>query len=214
MLRYGNSTAAAVKQIVRDGIVLGEPNADIARKIRSQQNIARHHATTLARTATNHVSNVARNELMAANHDIVKEYEWLATLDSRTTLVCASRDGVYYPISSDSPRPPAHFNCRSTTIPVISKSHARRSSVKRPAKGADGVRQKVSGNVTYGQWLKKQPASFQDEYFSKFKNGKDKARLFRAGKLPIDKFVDANGAEYNLAQLQALNPIEFDRAGL
>ena len=215
LLRFGKAGREAVKQTVKDGILLGETNQTIAQNIRRQQGIAKHHADTIARTATNHVSNVARSELNAANSDIVKQYEWLATLDSRTTLVCASRDGKLYPVSSDSPRPPAHFNCRSTTIPVIDPAFAGDpSKIKRPARGKDGKRQKVAGDVTFGQWLKRQPASFQDEYFSKFTNGKEKAKLFRKGGLPVDKFVDANGAEYNLQQLQGLNPIEFDKAGL
>jgi len=212
---FGKSTAAGIKRAVKDGIVMGETNVTIANNIRRQQVIAKRHADTIARTATNHVSNVARSETYHANADIVTGYEWLATLDSRTTLVCASRDGIVYTVSDESPKPPAHFNCRSTTVPVIDPEYdVSPPEAQRQARGKDGKRQKVKANTTYGQWLKKQPASFQNEYFSKFKNGDEKAKLFRRGGLPIDKFVDANGAEYSLDQLKSLNPLEFDKAGL
>jgi len=53
-------------------------------------------------------------------------------------------------------------------------------------------------NVTYQDWIKRQPAKFQDEVL-----GPTRARLFREGGVPLDKFVDASGKQYNLDQLRA-----------
>jgi len=52
-------------------------------------------------------------------------------------------------------------------------------------------------NVTYQDWIKRQPAKFQDEVL-----GPTRARLFREGGVPLDKFVDASGKQYNLDQLR------------
>jgi len=213
---FGRVGSNAIKQAVADGIIMGDTIDQVTDAIKTEQRIAGHRARTIARTATNHVSNVARTELFKANRDITDSYEWLATLDSRTTLTCAARDGEIYPISETSPKPPAHFNCRSTTIPVINPEFDLGGGPKidRPARGLENKKQKVSGQTTFGGWLKKQPAAFQDEYFSKFKNGKIKAKLFKKGGLKIDKFTDAGGAEYSLDQLKALNPIEFAKADI
>lgn len=211
----GSKQSARARTAISDGFLLGETNEQIAKRIAQEEIISRAQARTLARTATNHVANVSRTETYAGNRDIVQEYEWVATLDSRTTLVCASRDGKRYPVTGDNPRPPAHYNCRSTTVPLIDPKYDLGAKVKgeRPQVGAKGAGT-TSAKTTFGSWLNKQPASFQDEYFSKFTDGPEKAKLFRKGKLKIDKFVDANGAEYNLDQLKALNPIEFDNSGL
>ena len=208
--QFEQGIAKAIRFAIRDGVVLGETTEAIAEKLAVQQIVTKHKARALARTMTNHVSNVARSSVMAANDDIVKSYQWLATLDSRTTLVCAGRDGNVYPVSSDSPRPPAHWNCRSTTIPVIEPEYdIGGGQGRRPSENGD-----VSESTNFGQWLKRQPAGFQDEYFSRFTNGEEKAKLFRKGGLKIDRFTDAKGAEYSLIDLGRLYPLEFQRSGI
>jgi hypothetical protein len=39
--------------------------------------------------------------------------------------------------------------------------------------------------------------------------GIERSRLFRAGKLGIDKFVDPTGRVYTLSELESMNPIVF-----
>lgn len=188
-------------------------NDEIAKTIQEQTRLAKNQATALARTGTNYVSNKTRQEVYQNNRDIIEQYEWVATLDARTTAVCSSRDGVKYNFGENNPEPPAHYNCRSTTVPVVAEEFRSKpkKTPQRPAVGAKGAGT-VSAKQTYGTWLRGQPAAFQDEYFSKFKNGAAKAKLFRKGGLKIDKFVDTNGAEYSLADLERLNPIEFAKA--
>lgn len=54
----------------------------------------------------------------------------------------------------------------------------------------------VASKTTYQQWLKRQPAAFQDDVL-----GPTRGRLFREG-LELDKFVDSSGKQYNLDQLR------------
>ena len=212
--KFGASNAESVRQVVRDGFLLGDTNATISQNIKSVQKVANHQAEALARTMTNHASSVARSEIYAAND--IEQYQWLSTLDNRTTMTCAGRDGKIYDVQGDNPRPPAHFNCRSATIPVVDPELdlGGKGLGKRSARGLDGKSTEVSSQTTFGSWLKKQPAEFQDEYFGKFTNGDQKARLFKQGRLSIDKFTDAKGAEYSLDQLRQLNPVAFAKAGI
>lgn len=62
---------------------------------------------------------------------------------------------------------------------------------------------------TYGEWLKRQPASVQDDIL-----GKAKGKLFRTSELPVDRFVDRAGQEYTLEQLRKRESEAFERAGL
>ena len=101
-------------------------------------------------------------------------------------------------------------NCRSTTVPVL-------KSWRELGLDADevpeGTRASMSGQVaadlTYGEWLRRQPASVQDEVL-----GASKGRLFRAGGLPMDKFVDATGRAYTLDELRRREGAAWARAGL
>jgi len=69
----------------------------------------------------------------------------------------------------------------------------------RPSKGPDGVEQ-VSSNISYGEWLARQPAAFQKEVL-----GPARYKLFSKGGLTIDNFVDAEtGREYTLVELKNL----------
>lgn len=55
---------------------------------------------------------------------------------------------------------------------------------------------RVPARVTYDEWLRTQPASFQDEVL-----GKRKGAIFRQGKLHLDQFTDRAGHELTIAEL-------------
>jgi len=156
----------------------------------------RRKLETLVRTSVAATSAMARESVYMANKDKIIGVRWLAVLDGRTSATCRFLDGEIFPVGQGQ-GPPAHPNCRSTTIPVIDKRYAKYldGTPTRPSESGE-----VSGKLTYGEWLKRQPASFQDEVL-----GKKKGKLFRSGGLTVDKFVN-NGRELNLAELKAKFP--------
>lgn len=82
--------------------------------------MAKHQVRTLVRTSVNATSNAASQAVYKANPEVTKQYRWIATLDSRTTAICRNLDqNVYEYGKGPTPASPPHFNCRSTTIPVI-----------------------------------------------------------------------------------------------
>lgn len=196
---------ARVSDAVRIGMVEGQTTDQIIRRIRGTRalqyrdgilEISRRDAASVTRTAVNHTANRAREEMWAANADILDGVQWVSTLDSRTSPVCRARDGEVYPVNSG-PRPPAHFNCRSTTVayfgPAVGETRA----------SADGpVR-----NMNYSDWLRQQPVNVQEDIL-----GVHKARLFREGDLPLDRFTNAAGKEYSLEQLRQRDAEAFDMA--
>ena len=205
-------SAAKVEQvdnIISDGFLNGQTSQQVAQSLRNVIPLPRNQMRSLVRTATNAASSMARNETMRANADIFTGYEWVATLDSHTSFICMGRDGNIYEIGVG-PLPPAHWGCRSTTIPKIDPRFdlASRLSGHRPSSGANGAQQ-VGGNVTYGGWLRTQPAAFQDEVL-----GRSRGRLLRSGGLTVDSFTNDSGQTYTLDQLRALNPLAFERANL
>ena len=144
---------------------------------------------------------------MADNDDILKGKRRVATLDGRTTPLCRALDGTVVPITA--PSPPFHWNCRTTEIPVLKDEFAREiPGSTRPSVGADGVEQ-VSSRTTYGEWLARQPAAFQEDVL-----GPARYKLFSKGELSIDRFVDDDGRTLTLKQLREREPMAYQRAGL
>ena len=206
--------AAAIRDAIRLGIVEGEPTASIIRRIRGTRAAgyadgllegSRRHIEGMVRTAVNHTANTAQQAMYEANDDIVEQWEFVATLDSRTSITCASLDGNRYDIGKG-PVPPRHINCRSATMPVMSNKFLQGFIDQTERASAQGP---VSGNTTFGGWLKGQPAAVQDDIL-----GPTRGALFRRGGLTIDKFTDNRGRVYTLDQLRERNAAAFERAGV
>lgn len=97
-------------------------------------------------------------------------YEWVAVLDSRTTDICRSRHGHIYRYGSG-PRPPAHYNCRSTIV------------------GITGV-EAFPVPPSFYAWIKEQPTVVQDDIL-----GRDRGRQLRAGKLKAKELPKFDGTK-------------------
>lgn len=127
-------------QAVRLGLSQGENLDTIVRRVVGTRankytdgilTISRRNAEAVVRTAINHTSNVAREEVWSRNADIIVGLRWTSTLDGRTSAVCRARDGHVAPLgtaplpggydllSPPGARPPAHINCRSTMVPIL-----------------------------------------------------------------------------------------------
>lgn len=205
--------ANQITQTITDGVIIGDTTPDIVNSLTNLFRLQSNQAATLARTITNHVATQAREAVYRQNRDIMEGYEWVATLDSRTSLICASRDGTVYPFGNDpikNPKPPAHFSCRSTIVPVVKSQFSlfRKERTTRPATGSRG-RQRVSASRNYESWLRRQTDEFQDEVL-----GNTKGRLFREGNLGLSRFIDQSGREYTLDDLRKLEPMTFERLGI
>ena len=125
---------------IQIGLTQNEAPREIARRVvgRAQlngrdgvTNITRRNAEAITRTAVNHVANQARQEYAVENKDIVDDELYVATLDGRTTRICASLDGERFPIG-EGPIPPIHFNCRSVRVLILDEE----AIGSRPAKPA------------------------------------------------------------------------------
>jgi len=105
-------------------------------------------------------------------------------------------------------------NCRSVRVPVVKDEFAiGPQGAKRPEVSAEG-RGTTSSKTKFDSWMRRQPADFQDEYFSQFPDGLEKAKLFRQGGLSIDRFRDETGRNFTLDQLRALEPVAFGKANI
>lgn len=197
--QFAGDKAGEIKRAIQRGMVEGSTVQSLTRDLVSVTNRHKRQAEALVRTSINHISSEARSAVHRANDDILKGEEWVAVLDGRTTLGCAALDGKILGFD-DPPSTPRHWNCRSLRVPVLQDRFQEDGlEGSRAAVGSAGAGQ-VSAKRTYGGWLKDQDEAFQIQVL-----GKERAALFRAGKLKLDDFVDANGNPISLKQLAALD---------
>jgi SPP1 gp7 family putative phage head morphogenesis protein len=191
-------TRNEVQRQITIGLGSGESIPRINARIRSALDTTTREADAIARTSVNAVSNSARHRTYEEHPEIITGYQWVSTLDARTTPICQHRDGRVYPLN-DGPLPPAHIRCRSTTTPVLAPWEdwgVDASSIPEATRAsANG---QVPASLTYGEWLRRQPAAVQNEVL-----GNARARLFRQGRVSFDRFADDTGRRYTLAQLAA-----------
>jgi SPP1 gp7 family putative phage head morphogenesis protein len=196
--------AEQFSQVVRNGLLTGETTPSIAKRLIGNLQfgeeaktvrqlvaaggqataVADNQVMALVRTSINQVANTASQQVYEANQDITKKYRYVATLDSRTSSICAALDGREFEYGKG-PMPPQHFNCRSTTVPIIDPDILPPSTIAKRA-SADGP---VPINTSYGQWLKDQPLKTQQD-------------VLGPGKVPyFNRLVEKYGARDAMAKL-------------
>lgn len=166
--------------------------------------MANHQLLTLVRTSVNQVANATAQANYQANQEVTKKYKYVATLDGRTSPICRSLDGKEFAYN-DGPTPPQHFNCRSTTVPIIDYKGLGVSQPppdRRKARNAkDGL---IPGDQTYGDWLAGQSKKTKAEILG----SERRAEIFdsftkKVGpKEAIRKFVRDDGSELDLGDLE------------
>lgn len=206
-----------MRDTIANGFIQGRTVDELIREVRGTRAegyadgilaMDRREAESIVRTAISHTASVARDEFYQANSDLISEQEWLSTLDTRTTPECQIRDGLHYtldgtPVKHSIPwlggPGVIHWGCRSTCIPIVKSAAALGLDLPPLERAAlNGV---AAGTTKYGAWLKDQAASVQDDVL-----GPKRAALFRAGKLPFDKFFNDKGSLLTLAELRDRNP--------
>jgi SPP1 gp7 family putative phage head morphogenesis protein len=196
--------AERFSQVVRNGLLTGETTPSIAKRLIGNLQfgeeaktvrqlvaaggqataVADNQVMALVRTSINQVANSASQQVYEANQDITKKYRYVATLDSRTSSICRALDNREFEYGKG-PTPPQHFNCRSTTVPIIDPDILPPSTTAKRA-SADGP---VPINTSYGQWLKDQPLKTQQD-------------VLGPGKVPyFNRLVDKYGARDAMAKL-------------
>ena len=178
--------------------------------------LANHQIQTIVRTSVNQVQNQASQAVYAANSKVAPKYEYVATLDSRTSPICKRLDGRKFEYNKG-PTPPQHFNCRSTTVPIVDYAGLKKQKgfedLTPPPKGKVVTRPtgegtgRVPQDTQYGDWLLGQDKKLK----VKTLGNEQKVRYFErlakkegSGQKAIRKMVREDGSERSLKDLQRL----------
>lgn len=231
----GESSAAIARRVVGTGALDGTDG---------MTQMTRRQVEAITRTAVNHIANSARDAFMAENADIVLSEVYVATLDARTTPICKALDGKVYPTGTGPRPPQhmgcrslrvavmdgevmSGRPYKASTTKKLLREYTDANGLERVTtrddlpRGTKGdfdawarkrVREltgRVPASTSYQAWLERQPVQFQEDTL-----GITKAKLFRDGKLTLDKFVTSSGHELTLAELAGKHAAAFRAAGL
>lgn len=144
-----------LRQNLTVGLIRGESLDKMASRIRKRMNVAYSAAKTLVRTETAYIFEKATREAYEAGG--IEWYEYLATLDSRTSEACQELDGKHFKVKDAVPGknyPPMHPNCRSTTVCWFPDEEKKKAATTRDAKDGNGKYYEVPADMTYKQWRK------------------------------------------------------------
>ena len=234
------SVANAYDASVKAGFANGETVSQIAGRIRTtSEGLLARESEALARTGVQHYANRAREAMAEANADVIEFRVYWATMDNRTTTLCAGRHLKKWKMDDNKfPDIPAHYNCRSGWVFTVfgqdGKVDGTRAAIggKKGDEAAESFERRqertdkkityrgkkdsaifkpgqIAANTKYDDWLRNQPTWFQDSAL-----GVTRAKLFRDGGLSIGKFNDMAGRPLTLDELRQLDSEAFKRAGL
>lgn len=204
------ATRAEFRKRMQLGMTNGESTAELVRRIRgnksagfrdglfARQGLSGHQVKAIVRTAVNQISNRAAEETYRANSDITTEYEYVATLDDRTTPICRSLDGQVFAYTDPGGfRPPQHPGCRSVISPKVDH---KKLGLKPPPEGTRSAGGEnpgpVKSSVKYADWLRMQSIESQNKIL-----GPARAKLFRQGKITLASMLRSDGRLLTLGNL-------------
>lgn len=205
-----------VAKQLKDGYIHGKTTPEIVREVEKIFTKSEQYVKTLTRSYLQHSAMEARYATLDSL-DAVVGYVWNATLDSRTTPhICGIRDGHKYdkdgkPLDGGLPWDAGpgriHFNCRSSSIPILRDAPNLAEEYSRPAinagkeyesgdnktnrgtprkptkpnieKGIFKVVQVKKGTV-YEGWLKSQKTDYIGDIV-----GKENAVAFKKGEITL-----------------------------
>jgi len=157
---------ASLKTIIPQSFSRGFNSNKLGDMIANATGVSKKRARALARTEVNNIANQGAIDMYKAAGVI--KYEYLATLDMRTSDICRDLDGYIGTVALavvNVNYPPMHVNCRSTTVPYFEKDIV----TTRVAKDENGKNILVPRRMTQEEWIKKYVPEDQQEKMLQFR---------------------------------------------
>ena len=154
---WGNTQALAqdLKEELLMDLVSGRTERETAEILSKKFGASASKARRLVRTESCYISN--QMEMQSYKECGIEKYQYLATLDLRTSETCRALDGKIFLVSEQQVGkncPPMHPWCRSTTIAYISADVM--ADMKRRARDpVTGKLYEVPGDMNYQEWYAK-----------------------------------------------------------
>ena len=153
MGRYAD-LAREMSDLMLEGLLGGRSKEQMMDEMQGRFAMDARDARRLLVTETTYVVNAA--ELERYKEWDVKEYQYMAVLDLKTSDICESLDGMIIAVKYAKPGknfPPMHTNCRSTTAPVVDRAALARIE-RKALDPITGEVMTLKPGTTYAEWYK------------------------------------------------------------
>lgn len=162
------------------------------------------HGKAVVATVIQHLASTTRFIIFEKTEGVI-EYQWVSTLDLRTSAPCRSLDGAVFKMGKG-PIPPVHIACRSAIIPIFDRRKYPDLSEDRTRAAKEGPEKATK---TYYEWLSEQSNEHQDKVL-----GPTLAKVFRDKDMTVEKFqrlnIGRNFQPLTIEEMKAKNPELFD----
>lgn len=151
-----NKLISELTTTLSQGCVTGASLDKMSRQLAKRLNVSRSNAERLIATESAYFA--AEGDRQAYKDLDVEWYEFLSTLDDRTTPICKQMDGKRFPITkfeSGVTAPPMHPRCRSTTIPYYPDDEKEDFETRMARDLKTGKSVRVPANISYAEWEKR-----------------------------------------------------------
>lgn len=151
---YHKELPSQLSDAVLRGILLGESYAKVSKRLEDRMtNVKKSSVHRLVATEMGHIAEQATYDFY--KDEGLEEYEYLATLETRTCGICGGLDGKHFKVSEAKPGvnyPLIHPYCRCTTIPYRPDLPPLETRWERDPKTGKG---RIANYQTYDQWAGK-----------------------------------------------------------
>ena len=147
--------AETLKNELIQGFIAGKTQREMAKVIMKCFSAGAFDAKRLVRTEGCYIAN--EMQMQAYEECGIEKYMYLATLDLRTSEICASLDGKIFDVKDGVPgvnMPPMHPFCRSTTIEALDEETLKRMQ-RRARNPVTGKNELLPAKTTYKEWYEK-----------------------------------------------------------
>lgn len=153
--------ASDLKEQMILGMLTGKTEGEMAREIANKYAAGAFEARRLVRTESNFIS--GQMQMAAYDECDAEYYEYVATLDLRTSKQCQELDGKVFPVKDAVPgvnMNPMHPFCRSTTIIHLGGDVV--PGLKRRARDPEtGENKLVPASTNYKKWYQQNKAAIE-----------------------------------------------------
>lgn len=148
---YHKELPSQLSDAILRGILLGESYAKVSKRLEDRMaDVKKSSVHRLVATEMGHIAEQATYDFY--KDEGLEEYEYLATLETRTCGICGSLDGKHFKVSEAKPGvnyPLIHPYCRCTTIPYRPDLPPLETRWERDPKTGKG---RIVDYQTYDQW--------------------------------------------------------------
>ncbi len=141
-------------------VIRGDDYSRVINTVARKMNVSRANAGRLVMTEAAFIGTKAQQDCFKELD--VEQYEFIATLDKRTSEICREMDGKVFKLSDmkiGTNAPPLHPHCRSCTAPYFDDAE----DLERTARSKNGKPYKVSADMSYKEWKEKYVPNYSEK---------------------------------------------------